>query len=312
MGVDLFFVVSGFLITTILLRTRDNPAQLRVFWARRALRILPLAYLYLVVLLVNTSLGNPFGVLEEFGSWPLYFFYFGNVHIAFNGFQPLVLMLLWSLAVEEQFYLFWPLAVRYLNAQPLLRLCIVIVMVAPLLRGFVQEYPAVYVLTFCRIDTLAAGAILAVLYRDETLRAKTLLWCWQLCPLAVLVVALAIVIPFGPSFTRPWYFAVLGYSWLAAAFAIIVGGVLESRGWIQRLLTNRGLLYVGKISYGLYIWHCIVGGTVKQVCLGYPAAMSFNGQVALWLICLFVMATGSWFLFQKPLLDLKRRFPHFA
>jgi peptidoglycan/LPS O-acetylase OafA/YrhL len=307
MGVDLFFVVSGFLITTILLRTKESDTQLRIFWARRALRILPLAYLYLSVLLANAALGNPLSVLGDFGQWPLYFFYLGNVHIAFNGFQPLVIMLLWSLAVEEQFYLFWPLAVRYLNAKSLLRLCILILAVVPLLRGLVLKYPAVYVLTYCRMDSLAAGAILAVLYNDEALRSRILLWCRQLFAFGVLAVVLSIMVPFGPSIARPWYFTVFGYSWLAAAFAIILGGALESQGAVRAVLTNRGLRYVGKVSYGLYMWHCLVGGAVKQISLAYFSSnLDFNSNVVLWLACLLAVAKVSWFLFEKPFLDLKK------
>lgn len=145
MGVDLFFVISGYLITSILLRSRANPRQLSMFWARRALRILPLAFLYLAILMLlapRDPLHIGFG---DFDDWWLYFAYLGNLHIVADGWQPPVLMILWSLAVEEQFYLLWPLAVRFTRPQALLRLCLSLVVIAPLVRVVVDDtlgYPA--------------------------------------------------------------------------------------------------------------------------------------------------------------------------
>ena len=104
-GVDLFFVISGFLITSILIRLRDVGGTSWVFWGRRGLRILPLAMLYLLVLFVLTWLGDPLKLLPHFEGWAWYAFYLGNIHIAIYGWQPLDVMILWSLAIEEQFYL---------------------------------------------------------------------------------------------------------------------------------------------------------------------------------------------------------------
>jgi peptidoglycan/LPS O-acetylase OafA/YrhL len=104
-GVDLFFVISGFLITSILIRMRDGGGSSWVFWGRRGLRILPLALLYLLVLFVLTLLGDLLKLLPHFEGWAWYALYLGNIHIAMYGWQPLAVMILWSLAIEEQFYL---------------------------------------------------------------------------------------------------------------------------------------------------------------------------------------------------------------
>lgn len=93
-GVDLFFVISGFLITSILIRLRDGGGTSWVFWGRRGLSILPLAMLYLLVLFVLTWLGDPLKLLPHFEGWAWYAFYLGNIHIAIYGWQPLAVMIL--------------------------------------------------------------------------------------------------------------------------------------------------------------------------------------------------------------------------
>ncbi len=315
LGVDLFFVISGFLITTILLRTKQRTGQLRVFWARRALRILPLAYLYLAVLGISVVLSKPWNVLGHFDGWPFYFFYLGNLHVALNGFQAAPVTILWTLAVEEQFYLLWPFVVLLFDSRRLLRICVLIALLSPLTRALIAAYPAVYVLSFCRADTLAAGAILALLLNDEGCRITTLLWCRRLTIPALLAVVAMLVPPFGPvSLTKHSpFFTVVGYSWLAIAFTLLVGASLDSRGWVKLILTNPILMYVGKLCYGFYIWHCLVGALIQQLCMWYmPGTFGFYGKVALWGVSTSLVASASWFLFEKPFLKLKRAFPHGA
>ena len=132
---DLFFVISGFLITSILIRLRDGGGSSWVFWGRRGLRILPLAMLYLLVLFVLTWLGDPLKLLPHFEGWAWYAFYLGNIHIAIYGWQPLAVMILWSLAIEEQFYLVWPLLVRACGRHRLLWWSGGLMVVAPVTRA---------------------------------------------------------------------------------------------------------------------------------------------------------------------------------
>jgi len=170
-GVDLFFVISGFLITSILIRLRAVGGSLWLFWGRRGLRILPLAMLYLLALFVLEGLGDPLKMLPQFDGWAWYAFYLGNIHIAIYGWQPLAVMILWSLAIEEQFYLVWPILVRMCTARQVLWWSGGLMVVAPLVRAFTlsaADYPATYVFTFCRLDALAAGAVVAVFFGSGT------------------------------------------------------------------------------------------------------------------------------------------------
>ncbi|MGH7258236.1 MAG: acyltransferase family protein, partial [Nitrospiraceae bacterium] len=291
MGVDLFFVVSGFLITSILLQGRGTSGSLQGFWYRRSLRILPLAIVYLSVLKLNVALGDPLGVLNSFDEWPAYLFYVGNVHIALNGWQPVVVMILWSLAVEEQFYIVWPFMVHHLHSRKLILICFIVLSLSPIARAIVYwtlDYPAVYVLTVCRLDALAVGTVLALLVRTETWRGQTLLSCQKLAPLALLALLIVFLGPFSPSFpqTRPVLFTLFGYTWIAIAFGLLVGASLQSRGWAQCLLSGRLLIFVGKRCYGFYLWHAFVAGMVKSLVASWSVPVGFYGQLLLWMVCL--------------------------
>ncbi len=314
-GVDLFFVVSGFLISSILLRSREVGSSLQVFWYRRGLRILPLAVLYLSILQLNTAFHNPLRILDSFDGWLAYLFYFGNVHIALNGWQPVVVMILWSLAVEEQFYIFWPILVHYLTRRKLLFLSLMIIALSPLSRSLVSTaygYPAVYVFTLCRLDALASGAVLALLFSNQNSRIQTVISCRKLAPLALVVLVSTFIIPFSPSFpqTRPVMFTLFGYTWIAIALAILVGASIGYEGLGRSLLSNRVVTFIGKRCYGFYLWHALVAAVIRKLVDALSVDIGFYGQLSLWLIGLLFLATASWSFFERPILNLKRFVPY--
>ena len=312
-GVDLFFVISGFLITSILIRLRAVGGSSWVFWGRRGLRILPLAMLYLLILFVLEGLGDHLKMLPHFQGWAWYAFYLGNIHIAIYGWQPLAVMILWSLAIEEQFYLVWPLLVRACTTRQVLWWSGGLMVVAPLVRAFTlsaADYPATYVFTLCRVDALAAGAVVAVLFGSHTWQAETTHLCKRLAPFALVVMLMTILIPFSPSLpeTRPWFFSVFGYSWLAVSFAILLGASLNSHGQLGALLKSPILAFLGRRCYGLYLWHVLIAGFVTMGLQQWR--VGFYVHILLWLATLLVVASGSWLLFEEPILRLKRFLPY--
>ncbi|NQV27245.1 MAG: acyltransferase, partial [Rhodopirellula sp.] len=168
-GVDLFFVLSGYLITGILLDSKRSPHYYRNFYARRVLRIFPLYYA--VVLLTFLVLPRLDGSLAQIlsnteGSIGWYITYLSNFAMSRgNHFGYGMLNVTWSLAIEEQFYLVWPLFVCVMRPQTLLRLCLSLIVGAPLLRLSLvlqsASWVTVYTMPFCRIDALAFGALVA-------------------------------------------------------------------------------------------------------------------------------------------------------
>ena len=312
-GVDLFFVISGFLITLILLRIKEGRGSALAFWGRRGLRILPLAVFYLAVLIGLTSIGDPLKVLASFDEWPWYAFYLGNIHIAIYGWQPLAIMILWSLAIEEQFYLVWPLLVRICTRQQVLWWSTGCMVIAPFFRALtlsVTDYPATYVFTFCRLDALAAGAVMAVLYSSSEWEQHIMASSKRLALPALAIIMLTLLVPFSPSLpaTRPWWFSVFGYSLLAISFAIVLGASLEIRGSIRAFLTSSFLTFLGRRCYGLYLWHVVAAGCVIVVAQRWE--LGFYLHVFLWLVTLLMMASASWFCFERPILELKRFLPY--
>ena len=173
-GVDLFFVLSGFLITGILLDSQGGPRYYVAFFARRALRILPLYWLFLAILACNAwFVGGPREWAALMLSMPWHLAYLTNVLVAIGGWGAAAFQTghLWSLAVEEQFYLTWPFLVSGIAARRLRGWMGRLLLYLPMVRGLALVgglfAAAVHVLTPLRADSLGAGALLALLYRDD-------------------------------------------------------------------------------------------------------------------------------------------------
>jgi peptidoglycan/LPS O-acetylase OafA/YrhL len=261
--------------------------------------------------LILVSLGDPLQMLPRFDGWAWYAFYLGNVHISLYGWQPLAVMILWSLAIEEQFYVMWPLLVQVCSERRVLLWSGAFMLVAPLTRALMsQEYPATYVFTLCRVDALAAGAIVAVLFASEKRWVEIAPWLNRLAPLAGIPIVTTLLAPFSPSFqeTRPWFFTVFGYSCLAVSFAILLAVCLERRGLLGTLLTSPPLRFLGKRCYGLYVWHVVVAARVTAGLRPWQAG--FHIHVLIWFAALLVVASASWVLLEQPILRLKDYLPY--
>jgi peptidoglycan/LPS O-acetylase OafA/YrhL len=186
-GVDLFFVLSGFLITGILYDTRGSVGYFKNFYTRRVLRIFPLYYGFLVLFfLVLFFLVLPFLLPQNDGLCSVrkeqvwYWTYLVNIAIAYRGWpSDLIIAHFWSLAVEEQFYLFWPLVVFLFPRRTLMSLCCLMIGGGLVLRIVVRMlgyHVAASVLTVCRMDELAIGGLLALSARDPCIFPELLRW----------------------------------------------------------------------------------------------------------------------------------------
>src|SRR5436190_1183897 len=171
MGVDLFFVLSGFLITGILIDAPHSADYFGNFYARRCLRIWPLYYallLFMFVVIPRVQPASAVDLFERSSPWWSYPLFLQNflVRIPTNAAGPLAVT--WSLAIEEQFYLVWPWVVRYSSLAQLRRLALLVIGLSPALRLALSAYGVnLYTNVFCRLDGLMAGALLALVVRSE-------------------------------------------------------------------------------------------------------------------------------------------------
>jgi peptidoglycan/LPS O-acetylase OafA/YrhL len=329
-GVDLFFVLSGFLITGILYDAKGGPHYFRNFYIRRSLRIFPLYYAFLILIFAVLPLLRSSGA-EDVGKQMWMWTYLSNVLFARAGWEgmPAHTTHLWSLAIEEQFYLLWPLLVWLASRRRLIQLCVASIAVAIVTRlvlhFVVGNDIAAYALMPARIDALASGGLLAVLVRD---REGARLAAKYLNPVAAASAVVLILVMFwsGPvkgfSMLPTLDFPVqtFGYPALALFFAAMLGkAVAAPAGHIStRVLTSRTLMAFGKYSYALYLVHILVRDIFQNQLAtrgGFPliSGSQLPAQLALVLFGVavsYAIAFASWHLFEKRILALKRFFPY--
>jgi peptidoglycan/LPS O-acetylase OafA/YrhL len=305
-GVDLFFVLSGFLITGILLDTRESPSYFRTFYARRALRIFPLYFVYLVPALLFTHSAH---------AWGWYVTYLMNWRPGY-GMDTRFLAHLWSLAVEEQFYLAWPAIVWITPRRVLPYVCASLALIALACRAFAPEFGlSPYHVTPCRMDTLALGAVAAIAVRDFPRLARR----W-VAPIAALgIVAFEAIIRLAGEFGDFWWSLparTIGDTLIAVlSTCLVLHGATVRSGLLYWLLTSRPLRVCGKYSYAMYVLQEVVVYPLARAVIrvwGFPSGAGF----LLYFGCaaLGVLGLGwiSWKLIEEPFHRLKGRFPYSA
>jgi peptidoglycan/LPS O-acetylase OafA/YrhL len=317
-GVDLFFVLSAYLLTRNLLRTVDEKHYFWNFYVGRCLRIMPLYYLVLIIALV-VALCTGFSTYTTmllFGGMAVFLSNFlqGVWNFGLN-LGPVPLGHFWSLAVEEHFYCLWPFVVRKLNAKKLIWFCPLIICIELVLRCwavFKNINPDnIYELSFFRFDTFAAGAFVACLYHLHSDGAHTL-------RLSRIVLAFTFPLTLILAVCTHFYkgnviMETVGYTVLALTFGSLISDIVGSNGKsvLSLCLTNRFLLFMGKHSYAIYLFHLpLVTGT--NHCL---VALHWNKNaiavvvlgVVLPIVLTVVLSVLVWHLIEKPCLNLKRQ-----
>jgi peptidoglycan/LPS O-acetylase OafA/YrhL len=335
-GVDVFFVLSGFLITGILFDSRSDPHRVRNFYVRRTLRIFPLYY-GLMALLV---LSYPLFRWDWNWRWVVWPAYLGNfacgIHPMTSGsslqrlanFWPLsrtfphILLFFghfWSLCVEEQFYLFWPWVVFWVrDRRKLLFICLACVVACPLMRvlgnrtfpQFMLDQEVLYRWTPFRIDALLLGGLIALARRGPS--PKQLLLAARM-GFAVLLGALLLWLTLDPVARHrpegyvypPWHLTwALTFVDLFTAFIIVMA--LETGSITFRILNVRPLRWLGRISYGAYVFHDILH--IEYVRM----VQHFTDHAKLWtavlaLACTLLLSQASFRYFETPFIRLKER-----
>ena len=323
-GVDLFFVLSGFLITGILVDNKGSGRYFSAFYARRALRILPVYFL--AVFAAFHLLPRVFqdfdtgGVRTEAAFW-----------LFLTNFKELPYQLartvghFWSLAIEEQFYLMWPLVVFLTSSTRARRIALLTVVLSPVLRYVALRAGvsggSVYHFTPFRLDGLATGAFIALSMRDPAARAG-LDRLSKIAGAIALVVAAALYGPVHvPEPLSTQLDFSIGFSSLCIGFGALLTRVVLSRpgSSLARVLSWRGLVTLGTYSYAMYLVHVPLLRVVSKVAVPpqwsggarFPLLWVFGYTAVLGVLTLGA-AMVSWHLCEKHFLALKRHFPYGA
>ena len=341
-GVDLFFVLSGFLITGILYDSKGQSNYFRNFYGRRTLRIFPLYYGFLAVVLVGLTVAamarhwDP--SLPQFRNlWsmqPWLWTYTFNVACAF-GHGSAHLGQLWSLSVEEQFYLVWPLVICFFARRLLVPTCITMIIAALALRICLFYYaPQVdaYFLTPARMDSLAFGALVAILIRSRHAMSVPKIANW-----ALLVAGVLLAGRFSLGLTR-WIthrgttagavsrlselwdstliFTVVAVFFTALLVKAISPGLGRAGHTVAAACRGRPLRTAGKYSYGWYVFHYPIWTWSFGLATGLPLLRGFRENAAFApaliagnLVVSFALAVTSYHLYEKHFLKLKKYFP---
>ncbi len=323
LGVDLFFILSGFLITSILLDLRGNDHYFKIFYLRRALRIFPPYYLAIIVYLgVSVALGRP-GTL---GLWSQYVFYYTSLFLgqppqlhAFPPSVPLTVVLglavLWSLSVEELYYTIWAPVVRFTTRRAFTGILAGMILIAPLLRFcfHTHDFPEVYTF-YCRMDGLAYGSAVALLIHERRRRPGQWVENHRLfkgLALGVfLITALFWLLTHGDQANR-WVTSV-GFVMADLSFALVAYGLITRAGGGQiyvKIFRSPWLCSIGTVSYSLYLFHYPLWNVAIMLVDGlhWPRRVSAVLDVLVGLVLSFTVAYALWYGMESRILRWKNR-----
>lgn len=329
-GVDIFFVLSGFLITAILLKTRGETHYFRNFYARRVLRIFPLYYLVAVVVYIFLPFilvkGEILAVVQT--SWPFSMLYLQNwlyipkVSHYFDAGTPAFLGPTWSLAIEEQFYLIWPTVVYFFDRRKLFILSVMILVFAFLTRVFLFFFARSWVSleefihfsTVTRFDGFCVGALIALAFESEEWKQKISRFGWPilLCSLAGWIgITIATnnnlsVLAKNP-YKNIWSYLLLA---LGSGALVVLALTQQPQSRIRIFFRNPILVFWGKYSYAIYILHIPIILILLKIMrdLGYRGDIAWFVFIVLGCTLTILCSLTTWHLLEKHVLKLKKYF----
>lgn len=326
-GVQLFFVLSGFLITSILLeaKTDELGRYLKRFYWRRSLRIFPLYYLYLIGI---AGLYLAAHIPEDFtNKVPYLFFYNYNHYPIFESLSyDVTFTHFWSLSVEEQFYLFWPFVIYFLNPRQLKTLLLTIIAGIPIFRYFIYDwlmannYPLsdlgqiVYRLTPAQIDSFAFGAAIPV-FKMDTKGIKTNYFSWA----AIILFLIAGLINYSnqsiplssigypnggtENLQHVWSYSLIDLASLGLILMVITNA---NSILVRNIFANKFMVSIGKVSYGMYVYHWVFLAGYRKIIHPYIGYRPISFLVYLALV--YVVSWLSFRFFESFFIGLKDRY----
>lgn len=298
LGVVLFFVLSSYLITELLLRESEQRGTLDVksFYIRRALRIWPLYFFFLVVVFLIIPQQSIYAIKTNFFISMMLFV--GNwACVIYNGMGASVAGPLWSISVEEQFYIAWPLIISKVGVKHLKRICLGLIVVSNLTRVVMEKKGAGFIAFWCStvtwFDAIAAGALLAIFLRGGVPR-------WSSVTRLLLCVGGFVVWLLSIRFRDRLIYPDIAYYPL-----VVFGSCLILLGVLGSSLRLPILVYLGRISYGLYVFHAAALVLASLVFVNYSPLCALTG-----LVITLIFGSVSYALLEQPFLKLKKRFTY--
>ncbi len=310
LGLSMFFALSAYLICELLLRERAQTGTVKIqaFYIRRILRIWPLYFLGLGIALGYAAMHG--ALLQALPAWEAYALFVGNVYIALHGWETLVPMMpLWSISIEEQFYACWPLIARMCSERAMYIICGIILGLANAWLWFFGHIHAspdgpIWTNTFVQFEMFAAGILVSLTLRGRIPRIgppwRVLLF---VASLALWYVSVYVFHANQEGFAPSSLTLMVGYALIASGCA----------GWLVAFLGARAsamprvLVYLGRISYGLYVFH-MLGLRVAAHVLKPFMQPNYAAQGGVGLAVTIALAVISYHLFEKRFLRLKKRF----
>ena len=301
-GVSLFFVLSGFVITRILISSRESENYFKSFYIRRSLRIFPLYYLYLVIYFYVTpflSGGSIVAFSNQLGSY----FYLQNIATTFKWIGFSSPNHFWSLAVEEHFYLFWPLLIYFFSLKRLPYIIGIVFFVSLITKHIllINNYDIGY-FTFTRIDQLSLGALLAYLEFNNNLNKNNSKLFVLLIIFSIALVGLTITIQNSNHYIKEMIkYPILGLLYFSCIGWLVIN---SGKNQINNFLQLNFLKFSGKISYGLYVYHPLAILVLKYF---FQTGNIFIDFILVFLIT-YLLAFLSYKYFESKFLVFKERF----
>jgi peptidoglycan/LPS O-acetylase OafA/YrhL len=291
----MFFVLSGFLLASVLLKERSSPKYFSTFYTRRFCRTLPLYYLILVSFAILAGASPVVARSQQLPLLP-YFLMLQNFSMGLAVVWGGVLSVTWSLAVEEHFYLLLPVVIRNLSTRTLLKVTVAVWIFADICAVAVSHYVnpiAGYTFTFCRLNAPAAGVLAAILvHKRVVIRVR-----W----LGAALVSGALLMLLAMRWSYPGVISNYARTFAAPTYMVLLLLCLQ-HGFVSNVLSFRALRYLGTISYAIYLFHKIVGKLV----FGYLGQTGFTVMIAL--VLTTFAAAISWECFESRIVRWSKSF----